>query len=43
MQRFSTDWHANTFAGSTVRKVTRGMWGIDQLNDVLIIFFFPRW
>jgi ATP-binding cassette, subfamily B, bacterial len=24
-----------------VRKVTRGMWGIDQLNDVLIIFFFP--
>src|SRR5437868_11644997 len=24
VQRFSTDWHANTFAGSTVRKVTRG-------------------
>ena len=41
VQRFSTDWHANTFAGSTVRKVTRGMWGIDQLNDVLIIFMFP--
>ena len=41
VQRFSTDWHANTFAGSTVRKVTRGMWGIDQLNDVLIIFLFP--
>jgi ATP-binding cassette subfamily B protein len=41
VQRFSTDWHANTFAGSTVRKVTRGMWGIDSLNDVLIIFFFP--
>ncbi|HZY68117.1 MAG TPA: ABC transporter ATP-binding protein, partial [Devosia sp.] len=41
VQRFSTDWHANTFAGSTVRKVTRGMWGIDSLNDVLIIFLFP--
>jgi ATP-binding cassette subfamily B protein len=41
VQRFSSDWHANTFAGSTVRKVTRGMWGIDALNDVLIIFFFP--
>ncbi len=41
VQRFSTDWHANTFAGSTVRKVTRGIWGIDQLNDVLIIFLFP--
>jgi ATP-binding cassette, subfamily B, bacterial len=41
VQRFSTDWHANTFAGSTVRKVTRGMWGIDMLNDVLIVFLFP--
>jgi ATP-binding cassette subfamily B protein len=41
VQRFSTDWHANTFAGSTVRKVTRGIWGIDALNDVLIIFLFP--
>ncbi|MDL5462128.1 hypothetical protein QR705_25000, partial [Escherichia coli] len=26
VQRFSTDWHANSFAGSTVRKITRGMW-----------------
>ena len=41
VQRFSTDWHANTFAGSTVRKVTRGMWGIDMLNDALIILLFP--
>jgi ATP-binding cassette subfamily B protein len=41
VQRFSSDWHANTFAGSTVRKVTRGMWGIDMLNDVLIVFLFP--
>ena len=29
VQRFSTDWHANSFAGSTVRKVTRGMWALD--------------
>jgi len=28
VQRFSTDWHANSFAGSTVRKVTRGMWAL---------------
>ena len=41
VQRLSTDWHASTFAGSTVRKVTRGMWGIDSLNDTLIIFLFP--
>ncbi|EEY03797.1 ABC transporter ATP-binding protein [Brucella neotomae] len=37
LQRFSTDWHANAFAGSTVRKVTRGMWALDLLNDTLII------
>jgi ATP-binding cassette subfamily B protein len=41
VQRFSTDWHANSFAGSTVRKVTRGMWGVDMLNDTLIIMLFP--
>ena len=29
VQRFSTDWHANSFAGSTVRKITRGMWALD--------------
>ena len=33
LQRFSTDWHANNFAGSTVRKVTRGMWALDLLTD----------
>jgi ATP-binding cassette subfamily B protein len=28
VQRFSTDWHANSFAGSTVRKITRGIWAL---------------
>jgi ATP-binding cassette subfamily B protein len=32
VQRFSTDWHASTFAGSTVRKITRGMFALDLLN-----------
>jgi ATP-binding cassette subfamily B protein len=41
VQRFSTDWHANTFAGSTVRKITRGMWAVDMLNDTLMISLFP--
>ena len=36
VQRFSTDWHANSFAGSTVRKVTRGMWALDLLNDTIL-------
>ena len=41
VQRFSTDWHANSFAGSTVRKITRGMWALDALNDLLLISFLP--
>ena len=41
IQRFSSDWHANSFAGSTVRKVTRGMWALDLLNDTLLIALFP--
>ena len=41
VQRFSTDWHANSFAGSTVRKVTRGMWAVDLLNDTLLVALLP--
>lgn len=41
VQRFSTDWHANSFAGSTVRKITRGMWALDSLNDLLLIALLP--
>ena len=37
VQRLSTDWHANAFAGSVVRKITRGMGSLDQLNDVLLL------
>jgi ATP-binding cassette subfamily B protein len=41
VQRFSTDWHANNFAGSTVRKITRGMWSIDQFDDLLLVALTP--
>ena len=41
VQRLSTDWHANSFAGSTVRKVTRGMWAIDILNDTILVALLP--
>src|ERR1700749_1350876 len=41
VQRFSTDWHANTFAGSTVRKISRGMWALDLLNDTALIALLP--
>ena len=41
VQRLSTDWHANAFSGSTVRRITRGMWALDTLNDVLLLSMLP--
>ncbi len=41
VQRFSADWHANTFAGSTVRKISRGMWALDLLDDTILISLIP--
>jgi ATP-binding cassette subfamily B protein len=41
VQRFSADWHANAFAGATVRKITRGMWSFDSLTDTLIFGILP--
>ncbi|MCK1348685.1 MULTISPECIES: ABC transporter ATP-binding protein [unclassified Bradyrhizobium] len=41
VQRFSTDWHANSFAGSTVRKITRGMWALDLLNSIILMALSP--
>jgi len=40
VQHFATDWHANSFAGSVVRKITRGMWAVDLLNDTLLMALF---
>ena len=41
VQRLSTDWHANSFSGSLVRKVTRGMWAFDALDDVVLLALLP--
>jgi ATP-binding cassette subfamily B protein len=41
VQRFSLEWHSNNFAGSTQRKITRGMWAYDSLADTLIIDLGP--
>ena len=41
VQRFSLDWHANTFAGSVVRKVTRGMWAYDNLTMNIVFGIGP--
>ena len=41
VQRFSTDWHANNFAGAIVRRVTRGMWAVDMMDDILLLELLP--
>ena len=41
VQRFGTDWHANSFAGATVRKISRGMWAYDDFADTIYIGFLP--
>lgn len=41
VQRFSTDWHANNFAGSIVRRITRGIWAVDMLDDTLLLALWP--
>ncbi len=41
VQRFSADWHANSFAGATVRKITRGMSSFDTFTDTLVFNLLP--
>jgi ATP-binding cassette, subfamily B, bacterial len=41
VQRLSTDWHANTFAGSIVRRISRGMWAVDLMDDTLLTALLP--
>ena len=41
VQRFSSDWHANTFAGSVVRKITRGMWAYDTATAMTFLGLVP--
>jgi len=41
VQRLSSDWHANNFSGSIVRRITRGMWAIDLMDDTLFLALLP--
>ena len=41
IQRLSTEWQANNFAGSTVRKISRGMWAFDTLDDCVLLALLP--
>ena len=41
VQGFSADWHASNFAGATVRRVSRAMWGYDSASDALLVMLAP--
>jgi ATP-binding cassette subfamily B protein len=41
VQSFSADWHGDTFAGATVRHLTRAMWGYDLVADAVVLWIGP--
>ncbi len=41
VQRFSSDWHANNFAGATVRRVSRAMNAYDTISDTFVWYVLP--
>ncbi|HEX7761063.1 MAG TPA: ABC transporter ATP-binding protein [Caulobacteraceae bacterium] len=41
VQAFSSDWHGDTFAGATVRRLSRAMWGYDVVSDSVIAWIGP--
>ena len=41
VQSFSTDWYADSFAGATVRRVSRAMNGYDAVSDSLFLVLGP--
>ena len=41
VQAFSSDWHGDNFAGATVRKISRAMWGYDVVSDSVIMWIGP--
>ena len=41
VQSFSADWHADTFAGATVRRLSRAMWGYDVVSDAVVMWVGP--
>src|SRR5258707_13247309 len=41
VQAFSADWHGDTFAGATVRRLSRAMWGYDVVSDAVVMWIGP--
>lgn len=41
VQSFSADWHGANFAGATVRRLSRAMWGYDNAADAIVLGIGP--
>ena len=41
VQSFSSNWHANNFAGGTVRKITRSSRAFETFEDNIILSLYP--
>ena len=41
VQRFSSDWHGDNFAGATVRRVSRAMNAYDTISDTVVWSILP--
>ncbi|MEZ5994732.1 MAG: ABC transporter ATP-binding protein [Hyphomonadaceae bacterium] len=41
VQRFSASWHADNFAGATVRRVSRAMNAYDTISDTIVWYVLP--
>ena len=41
VQAFSADWHGDTFAGATVRRLSRAMWGYDVVANSVVMWIGP--
>jgi len=41
VQNFSSNWHANNFAGGTVRKITRSSKAFETFEDNIILSLYP--
>ena len=41
VQRLSTEWHTNSFAGSIITKIKRGVNSFETFSDSFYVHFFP--
>ncbi|MBU2587746.1 MAG: ABC transporter ATP-binding protein/permease, partial [Alphaproteobacteria bacterium] len=37
VQRLSSEWHANSFAGATVHRISRARWALDMLSNIIVL------